>query len=79
MKQKRELINKSIIYWKLSGINKDFYSLEKLDKYTYRIVTYAPIAINDKLGYYFNVTFDYNHKNKFATYLVSTKNYYTIQ
>lgn len=79
MKQKRELINKSIIYCKLSGINKDFYCLEKLDKYTYRLTTYAPIAIHDKLGYYFKVTFDYNNKNKFATYLVSTKKYNTIK
>ena len=79
MKQKRELINKSIIYWKLSGINKDFYSLEKIDKYTYRLITYCPIPINDKLGYYFKIEFDYTNKNKFATYLVSTKNYRTIQ
>ena len=79
IKQKRELINKSIIYLKLSGIKKDFYSLEKIDKYTYRLITYYPIHINDKLGYYFKVSFDYNHKNKFSTYLVSTKNYRTIQ
>lgn len=74
MKQKRELINKSIIYCKLSGVNKNFYCLEKVDKYTYRVITYAPIAINDRLGYYFNVSFDKNYKTNFAAYLISTKN-----
>lgn len=57
----------------MHGVSKSMYNLEKLDMYTYRIKCYSPMCINDRLGYYFRVTFDYNDKSIYPTFLITTK------
>ena len=73
---KRVKISKNAIKRHLLGVNKDLYFLEKIDMYTYRLITYKPIDIHHRLGYNYRVNFDYSAPKygRFTTYIVSTFN-----